>query len=178
MNTLESQRAVARQRLHEAGTCRPNRIAAPPHDGFRFRSTHPTKRVTPSPHVTSPPSKGPAQMSEQLQFDRAAMDPRAVYRLLIGSVVPRPIGWASTVSAEGVANLAPFFVFHRGVRRPADDLAHHHAQAGRQREAHARERPHDRRILLQRGDAAGVRKKWSTPPTAFPKTIPNSPRPA
>jgi flavin reductase (DIM6/NTAB) family NADH-FMN oxidoreductase RutF len=38
-------------------------------------------------------------------------DPRAVYRLLIGSVVPRPIGWASTVSASGVANLAPFSFF-------------------------------------------------------------------
>jgi len=38
-------------------------------------------------------------MSEHLQFDPAAMDPRAVYRLLVGSVVPRPIGWVSTVSA-------------------------------------------------------------------------------
>ena len=43
-------------------------------------------------------------MSEQLQFDPATMDPRAVYRLLIGSVVPRPIGWASTVSADGASN--------------------------------------------------------------------------
>jgi flavin reductase (DIM6/NTAB) family NADH-FMN oxidoreductase RutF len=50
-------------------------------------------------------------MSEQLQFDPATTDPRAVYRLLIGSVVPRPIGWASTVSASGVANLAPFSFF-------------------------------------------------------------------
>jgi flavin reductase (DIM6/NTAB) family NADH-FMN oxidoreductase RutF len=50
-------------------------------------------------------------MSEQLQFDPATMDPRAVYRLLVGSVVPRPIGWASTVSAEGVPNLAPFSFF-------------------------------------------------------------------
>jgi flavin reductase (DIM6/NTAB) family NADH-FMN oxidoreductase RutF len=50
-------------------------------------------------------------MSEQLQFDPATTDPRAVYRLLIGAVVPRPIGWASTVSAGGVANLAPFSFF-------------------------------------------------------------------
>lgn len=50
-------------------------------------------------------------MSEQLQFDPATMDPRVVYRLLVGSVVPRPIGWASTVSAEGVPNLAPFSFF-------------------------------------------------------------------
>ena len=50
-------------------------------------------------------------MSEHLQFDPAAMDPHAVHRLLVGSVVPRPIGWVSTVSAAGVANLEPFSFF-------------------------------------------------------------------
>src|SRR6202046_5679326 len=50
-------------------------------------------------------------MSEQIQIDPATTDQRSVYRLLIGSVVPRPIGWASTVSADGVANLAPFSFF-------------------------------------------------------------------
>jgi flavin reductase (DIM6/NTAB) family NADH-FMN oxidoreductase RutF len=50
-------------------------------------------------------------MSELLEIDPATTDTRAVYRLLIGSVVPRPIGWASTVSAIGVSNLAPFSFF-------------------------------------------------------------------
>jgi flavin reductase (DIM6/NTAB) family NADH-FMN oxidoreductase RutF len=50
-------------------------------------------------------------MPNQLEIDPATTDARAVYRLLIGSVVPRPIGWASTVSAGGVANLAPFSFF-------------------------------------------------------------------
>ena len=50
-------------------------------------------------------------MSEQLQFDPGSMDQRAVYRLLVGSVVPRPIGWASTVNADGGPNLAPFSFF-------------------------------------------------------------------
>ena len=50
-------------------------------------------------------------MPNQLEIDPATTDTRAVYRLLIGSVVPRPIGWASTVSAGGVANLAPFSFF-------------------------------------------------------------------
>ena len=31
--------------------------------------------------------------------------------MLVGSVVPRPIGWASTVSQAGVTNLAPFSFF-------------------------------------------------------------------
>jgi len=50
-------------------------------------------------------------MPDTLEFDPAVTDQRAVYRLLIGSVVPRPIGWASTVSVSGVANLAPFSFF-------------------------------------------------------------------
>jgi flavin reductase (DIM6/NTAB) family NADH-FMN oxidoreductase RutF len=35
-----------------------------------------------------------------------------IYKLIIGSVVPRPIAWVSTVSAEGVPNLAPFSFFN------------------------------------------------------------------
>ena len=50
-------------------------------------------------------------MSDYLEFDPAVADKRQVYRLLIGAVVPRPIGWASTVSHSGVANLAPFSFF-------------------------------------------------------------------
>jgi len=50
-------------------------------------------------------------MSSYLEFDPATIGPRQVYRLLTGSVVPRPIGWASTVSAKGVTKLAPFSFF-------------------------------------------------------------------
>ena len=35
-----------------------------------------------------------------------------VYRLLISVVVPRPIGWTSTISANGIPNLAPFSFFN------------------------------------------------------------------
>ena len=44
-------------------------------------------------------------------FDTAEIDHQQIYRLLIGSVVPRPIAWVSTMSADGVANLAPFSFF-------------------------------------------------------------------
>jgi len=50
-------------------------------------------------------------MTEYLQFDPETAGRRQVYRLLTGSVVPRPIGWASTVGESGVANLAPFSFF-------------------------------------------------------------------
>ncbi len=34
-----------------------------------------------------------------------------LYRLLIRSVVPRPIAWVSTISSDGIPNLAPFSFF-------------------------------------------------------------------
>jgi flavin reductase (DIM6/NTAB) family NADH-FMN oxidoreductase RutF len=46
------------------------------------------------------------------------LDPRSCYKLLIGSVVPRPIAWTSTVSREGVYNLAPFSFFTVASRQP------------------------------------------------------------
>ena len=38
-------------------------------------------------------------------------EPRDVYRLMTGIVVPRPIAFVSTVSPDGVRNLAPFSFF-------------------------------------------------------------------
>jgi flavin reductase (DIM6/NTAB) family NADH-FMN oxidoreductase RutF len=46
-----------------------------------------------------------------VQIDPRSMPPLAVYKLLIGCVVPRPIAWVSTVSAKGVNNVAPFSFF-------------------------------------------------------------------
>lgn len=37
---------------------------------------------------------------------------RDAYKLLIGSVVPRPIAWVSTVDDDGVPNVAPFSFFN------------------------------------------------------------------
>ncbi|MBK1783635.1 flavin reductase family protein [Prauserella cavernicola] len=41
----------------------------------------------------------------------ASLTPEQTYRLLTGVVVPRPIAWVSTLSDEGVLNLAPFSCF-------------------------------------------------------------------
>src|SRR5262245_50942708 len=46
-----------------------------------------------------------------VQLDPRTLDPTAVYKLLISSVVPRPIAWVSSVDADGVRNLAPFSYF-------------------------------------------------------------------
>lgn len=44
-------------------------------------------------------------------FDPARMPGRQFYRLMNSVVVPRPIAWVSSVSADGVENLAPHSFF-------------------------------------------------------------------
>ncbi|SDG55899.1 flavin reductase family protein [Klenkia brasiliensis] len=44
---------------------------------------------------------------ERTSFDPAEMDPSAFYRVMNSVVVPRPIAWVCTRSADGVHNLAP-----------------------------------------------------------------------
>ena len=44
-------------------------------------------------------------------LDANDLDPVSTYKILIATVVPRPIAWVSTLSTDGVANLAPFSFF-------------------------------------------------------------------
>lgn len=46
-----------------------------------------------------------------MEFDPATIDANTVYRLMVHSILPRPIAWISTVSADGVTNLAPYSFF-------------------------------------------------------------------
>jgi flavin reductase (DIM6/NTAB) family NADH-FMN oxidoreductase RutF len=45
-------------------------------------------------------------------FDPNQLEPSAVYKLMTGSIIPRPIGWIATVSEDGINNLAPFSYFN------------------------------------------------------------------
>jgi flavin reductase (DIM6/NTAB) family NADH-FMN oxidoreductase RutF len=49
----------------------------------------------------------PEPLPARTSFDPAAMDVGAFYRVLNSVVVPRPIAWVCSRSAEGVHNLAP-----------------------------------------------------------------------
>jgi flavin reductase (DIM6/NTAB) family NADH-FMN oxidoreductase RutF len=53
-----------------------------------------------------------------VQFNPKELTEKDVYKLLVGSVVPRPIAWVSTISTEGVVNLAPFSFFNVASRNP------------------------------------------------------------
>ncbi|MBI3208994.1 MAG: flavin reductase family protein [Candidatus Solibacter usitatus] len=53
-----------------------------------------------------------------MTVDPTQHESRDVYKLLIGSVVPRPIGFISSVSADGVRNLAPFSFFNAVCQNP------------------------------------------------------------
>jgi flavin reductase (DIM6/NTAB) family NADH-FMN oxidoreductase RutF len=46
-----------------------------------------------------------------IAIDPTGEIPQNIYKLLVGSVVPRPIAFVSSVSAAGIRNLAPFSFF-------------------------------------------------------------------
>lgn len=52
-------------------------------------------------------------------LDPDLLDAAQTYKILVGAVVPRPIGWISTLAEDGVANLAPFSFFTVACRKPA-----------------------------------------------------------
>ena len=51
-------------------------------------------------------------MISLLSIDPASMSERENYKFLIGSIIPRPIAFVTTISKEGVLNGAPFSYFN------------------------------------------------------------------
>lgn len=49
-----------------------------------------------------------------MEFDVKKLTPEHIYKLMVSSIVPRPIAWISTVSKDGVFNIAPFS-FYNGI---------------------------------------------------------------
>ena len=49
--------------------------------------------------------------NSQMNVAAAGLGPEALYKLLVGVVVPRPIAWITTRNAAGGVNLAPFSAF-------------------------------------------------------------------
>jgi flavin reductase (DIM6/NTAB) family NADH-FMN oxidoreductase RutF len=53
-----------------------------------------------------------------MEADPATLPWKSVYKIMIGSILPRPIGWISSVDAAGQPNLAPFSFFNAVASRP------------------------------------------------------------
>lgn len=51
-------------------------------------------------------------------IDLQQLDPSAAYKLLTSTITPRPIAWVSSLSADGVLNLAPFSFFQMITDQP------------------------------------------------------------
>jgi flavin reductase (DIM6/NTAB) family NADH-FMN oxidoreductase RutF len=47
-----------------------------------------------------------------MDIDPSSLDRRSSYRLMISAIAPRPIAWVTSMSREGVVNLAPFSYFN------------------------------------------------------------------
>ncbi|MFD2115629.1 flavin reductase family protein [Paenibacillus yanchengensis] len=54
----------------------------------------------------------------KLTFNTIDLSEDEMYKLLTGSVIPRPIAWVSSISKDGIINLAPFSFFTVASRNP------------------------------------------------------------
>ena len=61
-------------------------------------------------------------MSQKIELDPKKLTAQDRYKLLIGSIVPRPIGFISTTNSKGVYNLAPFSFFNGVCSNPMSIL--------------------------------------------------------
>lgn len=51
-------------------------------------------------------------MTSHVHFDFAGLSPRDRYKLMIGTIIPRPIAFVTTVNEHGQPNAAPFSFFN------------------------------------------------------------------
>jgi flavin reductase (DIM6/NTAB) family NADH-FMN oxidoreductase RutF len=59
-----------------------------------------------------PGDKIEAPVGNWKTFEADKISQREMYRFIIGAIVPRPIAFVSTISKEGVGNLAPYSFFN------------------------------------------------------------------
>jgi flavin reductase (DIM6/NTAB) family NADH-FMN oxidoreductase RutF len=53
-----------------------------------------------------------------MHLDFTALEPKHAYAWMISTILPRPIAWVSTISAEGATNLAPYSFFQGVTANP------------------------------------------------------------
>lgn len=65
-----------------------------------------------SPRRLTEETARPAATEATTTFEFEKLTPRERYKLLIGTVVPRPIAWVTTVDLDGRVNAAPYSFFN------------------------------------------------------------------
>ena len=79
------------------------------------------------------------QLESDIKIDPQEYDHKDIYKLMVSSIVPRPIAFVSSIDSQGRSNLAPFSYFtlgssnpplvifcpsHRGPGKPRKDTLH------------------------------------------------------
>jgi flavin reductase (DIM6/NTAB) family NADH-FMN oxidoreductase RutF len=82
------------------------------------------------------------RMAAKTTFDPETLAPPRIYKMLTGTVVPRPIGFVSTLSPSGVANVAPFSFFNAVSSRPPIVLFSAAVRDGKDKDTIANVRAH------------------------------------
>lgn len=54
----------------------------------------------------------PDHLDQALEIDPADWERKDAYYLLTGLVIPRPVGWISSISSNGIDNVAPYSYFN------------------------------------------------------------------
>ena len=60
----------------------------------------------------------PTELDAPLELDPSDWDQQQIYYLFTGLIIPRPIAWVSTISTDGVLNLAPHSYFNGVASEP------------------------------------------------------------
>lgn len=68
--------------------------------------------------VSTTTSPSASDQAEMISLPCEGMSGSDAYKLLTGAVVPRPIAWISTQSADGIVNVAPFSSFNYVAHSP------------------------------------------------------------
>lgn len=61
---------------------------------------------------------GQDPFGKAMELDPQTLGTRDMYEWMITTIIPRPIAWVSTISPDGVTNLAPFSFFQGVCARP------------------------------------------------------------
>ncbi|TVR01352.1 MAG: flavin reductase family protein [Spirochaetaceae bacterium] len=54
-----------------------------------------------------------------MQIDPTGLSPKEMHKIMIGSVIPRPIAWITSTNPSGTTNCAPFSFFNGVCAKPA-----------------------------------------------------------